>query len=109
MLRKISKNIRRRIAKTLAAAFALGCPLSASASETVPIYWGDKQIFEVQYYGTEDKTDITTNFFNQDNDYSPANILVYNLTPNMKAALNKAFYWWAEILASGAVVNQPAQ
>ncbi|MBR2773375.1 MAG: autotransporter outer membrane beta-barrel domain-containing protein [Selenomonadaceae bacterium] len=109
MLRKISKNIRKRIAKTLAAAFAIGCPMSASAMETYSIGWDGKQLFEVQYYGTDDKTDITTSFFKQDDDLSPAAILAYNLTPNMKAGLNKAFYWWAEILAPGAFVNQPAQ
>ena len=109
MIKKISKNIRRRIAKTLAAAFVVGCPLSASAMETYSIGWDGKYLFDVQYYGTDDKNDITTGFFNQDNDYSPASILAYNLTPNMKAGLNKAFYWWAEILAPGAIVNQPAQ
>ena len=85
MLRKISKNIRRRIAKTLAAAFVIGFPLSASAMETYSIGWDGKQLFEVQYYGTDDKTDITTGFFNPDNDLSPASLLAYNLTPSMKA------------------------
>ena len=108
MLRKISKNIRRHIAKTLAAAFAFGVPLSASAMESVPIYWGDKQIFEVQYYGADDKNEITTDFFGGGG-LPNYKILPYNLSQNLKDGLNKAFLWWAEYLAPGAVMNQPAQ
>ena len=62
-----------------AATFAFGMPLSASATESVPIYWGDKQIFEVQYYGADDKNEITTDFFGGGGlpDYK---ILPYNLS-----------------------------
>ncbi|MBE8954003.1 MAG: hypothetical protein SR1Q7_12850, partial [Quinella sp. 1Q7] len=108
MLRKISKNIRRRIAKTLAAAFVVGCPLSASAMETYSIGWDGKQIFDVQYYGADDKDEMTASFFG-DGDIPDYKILTYNLSQNLKDGLNKAFMWWAEILAPGAVINQPAQ
>ena len=106
MLKKISKNIKRRIAKALAAAFVFVSPFTASAMEKVPISWNDKQIFEVQYYGTGDKNDTVINFFDPN---SAKNMLVYNLTPSLKQGLNKAFYWWAEILAPGVNLNQPAQ
>lgn len=108
MLRRISKKIKRRVAKTLAAGI-LSCPITAFASETVPIYWDGEQIFEVQYYGTEDKNDITTKAFNSDGSLSADKILTYNLSPAIKNGLNNAFLWWAEILAPGSVINQPAQ
>ena len=107
MLRKLSRHIKRRIAKTLAAAVVVGCPLSASAMENIPIYWGDKQIFDVQYYGTEDSTEFTRDFYT--NTLGGRVDFFYNFTPEIKASLNRAFLWWAEIIGPGAMNNQPVQ
>ena len=106
MLRQISKNIRRRVTKFLTEAFVVCCPLSASAMEDVPINWDGKQLFDVQYYGTEDKVAGLEKFFgSEDFDLKPEEML----TASIKSGLNKAFLWWSEILAPGMILNQPAQ
>ena len=108
MIRQFSKKIRRRLAKTLAATLVVGWPLSVSAVEQVPISRDGKQIFDVYYYDVADVNETILDFFRKQLDDS-INYAVYNLTPNIKAGLNKAFLWWAEIIGPGAIVNQPAQ
>ena len=57
----------------------------------------------MQYYGAEDADELTKKFFSGKTEMS------YTLTPTIKDGLNRAFLWWAEILAPGAVIKQPAQ
>ena len=63
----------------------------------------------MQYYGVDDKNEDLTYFFSNGEGLPDYKILSYNLSHNLKDGLNKAFMWWAEILAPGAVINQPAQ
>lgn len=97
---------KKKKAAILAAAMSLGVGSQVSAMERVPIMWNGKQLFEVQYYGAEDRTDVLKEIFQKASDGS---ILPYTLTANIKDGLNKAFYWWAEILGPGVIINQPAQ
>lgn len=66
-----------------------------------------KKIFNVQYYGVEDKNEKLAEFFGGDN--KKFHTLSYNLSENIKLGLNNAFQWWADILGYGANINQPVQ
>lgn len=66
-----------------------------------------KKIFDVQYYGVEDKNESLEEFFGGEN--KNIRVLNYNLPKDIKIGLNEAFQWWAEILGQGAKNTQPVQ
>ncbi len=90
------------------AALAMGVQFgnTVSAMERVSISWGGRQIFDVQYYDVEDGNAAIKDFYAKT---KAPNTFVYNLKSDIKDGLNKAFYWWAELLGPGAKINQPVQ
>lgn len=71
------------------------------------IDWNGKNLFRVQYYGIDDTSDSSMGFLKTV--YDQGTWLGWNLSDNLKEALNTAFNWWAEIIGPGANISQPAQ
>lgn len=107
----IMKNFLSKKKKSLIlSAITLGCSLfnfQAYAMENVVIENNGKKIFDVQYYGKDDKTDLLAKLFGGEE--KTVLVLNHNLSPEIKAGLNNAFMWWAEIIGPGANMNQPVQ
>lgn len=92
-------------------ALALGFSMfnfHADAMENFLIESNDgKKIFDVQYYGVEDRNqNIATLFGSEDKN---VRVLNYNLHEDIKVGLNNAFQLWAEILSPGSKNSQPVQ
>lgn len=103
----LSKKKKNLILSAVALGFTF-FSFQANAMENFFIETNDgKKIFDVQYYGVEDKNESLEEFFCGEN--KNIRVLNYNLPKDIKIGLNEAFQWWAEILGQGAKNTQPVQ
>lgn len=102
----LSKKKKALISAVVALGFSF-FSFQADAMEQFFIESDGKKIFDVQYYGIEDKNENLGHLFGGDE--TNFRVLNYNLSKDIKLGLNDAFKWWAEILGTGANMNQPVQ